>query len=322
MHSVVRWGAVYTRGVRDVSTIAEEIKTGIPEILERWRADREKAAGEEFPPHLVEEVGRVLVIFTEFLRSPEPIEGFTREGATRAVVGEVSARQYETGRDAVGVIEDYAALRRCVWRFVEERMDLSSFDGGEVSRFFIKLMQASDWITESGLRVFDEISHQHMESALGQAAAMDILTGLPGRDLFDRRLLPLAIEEHEQVALVIFDIAHFSETVASGGITQARQALLRLAGTVEEVVPEEAGRARFGDDEICIILPGANAEEAYRISEDVLTRLAEGPEGLPADAGVAVYPEHGDDAGDLVTAAFRALGMAKRVGGSGIVVAR
>ncbi|CAN5233138.1 hypothetical protein BH24ACT19_BH24ACT19_19940 [soil metagenome] len=308
--------------MRDVSVIAEEIKTGVPEILERWRADREKAAGEEFHPRLVEEVGRVLVIFTEFLRSPEPIEGFTREGATRAIVGEISARQYETGRDAVGVIEDYAALRRCVWRFVEERVDLSSFDGGEVSRFFIKLMQASDWLTESGLRAFDEISHQHMESALGQAAAMDILTGLPGRDLFDRRLLPLAIEEHEQVALVIFDIAYFSETVASGGITQARQALLRLAGTVEEVVPEEAVRARFGDDEICVILPGASAEEAYQISEDVLARLTEEPEGLPADAGIAVYPEHGDDAGDLVTAAFRALGMAKRVGGSGIVVAR
>lgn len=119
----------------------------MPEILERWRADREKAAGEEFHPRLVQEVGRVLIIFTEFLRSPEPIEGFTREGATRAMVGEISARQYEIGRDAVEVIEDYAALRRCVWRFVEERMDLSSFDGGEVSRFFIKLMQASDWIT-------------------------------------------------------------------------------------------------------------------------------------------------------------------------------
>ena len=308
--------------MRDVSVIAEEIKTGVPEILESWRAAGEEAAGETFDPRLVEKVGRVLVIFTEFLRSPEFVEGFTREGVTRATVEEISARQYEAGRDAVGVIEDYAALRRCVWRFVEERVDLSTFDGGEVSRFFVKLMQASDWITEAGLRAFDEITHRHMESALGRAAATDILTGLPGRELFDRNLLPRAIEEHDRVALVIFDVVNFSETVAAGGVTRAWQALLRLAGTVEEVVPEEAVRARFGDDEICVILPGTSAEEAYRLAEDVLARLAEGPEDLPADAGVAVYPEHGDDAGDLVTAAFRALGTAKRVGGSGIVVAR
>ncbi len=307
--------------MRDVSVIAEEIRNGVPEILKTWRAARERAAGEEFDSRFVEVVGRVLIIFTEFLQSPEPIEAFTREGVTRSVVGEISTRQYEIGRDAVDVIEDYAALRRCVWRFVEERVDLSSFDGGQVSRFFIKLMQASDWITESGLRVFDEIAHRHMDSALGQAAATDILTGLPGRELFDRRILPLAVEEHERVALVIFDLAHFSETVASGGITQAREALLRLAKTLEDAAPEEAVRARFGDDEICIILPGASAEEAYHVSEDVLARLEEGPEALPVDAGVAVYPEHGNDAGSLVTAAFRALGMAKRVGGSGIIVA-
>ena len=43
---------------------------------------------------------------------------------------------------------------------------------------------------------------------------------------------------------------------------------------------------------------------------------------LRADAGVAEYPEHGEKAGELLSAAFRALGTAKRVGGSGIVAAR
>jgi hypothetical protein len=37
---------------------------------------------------------------------------------------------------------------------------------------------------------------------------------------------------------------------------------------------------------------------------------------------VAGYPEHGENAAELVTAAFRALNTAKRVGGSGIIVAR
>ena len=55
----------------------------------------------------------------------------------------------------------------------------------------------------------------------------------------------------------------------------------------------------------------------------MLERLAEGPgDLLRADAGLAAYPEHGEDAGELLSAAFKALNTAKRVGGSGIVVAR
>ena len=294
----------------------------MPEILARWRDARGGAVDEDSYQQLVEGIGRLLVVFTEFLQSPVPLEGFSREGATRALVGEIAGYQHEVERDAVGVIEDYATLRRCVWRFVEERVDLSAFDGGEVSRFFVKLMQASDWATETGLQVFDQIVQGNMETALGQAAATDLLTGLPDRDLLNRRLLPRAIQEHERVALVIFDVADFSETVAQEGVAWAREALLRLADVVGEAAPEGAIRARFGDDEICAILPGLQVEDAYRLAEEVLERLTDGPRELRADAGVAGYPEHGENAGELLSAAFRALGTAKRVGGSGIVAAR
>ncbi len=296
--------------MRDVEGIAEEIRAGVPEILAAWQDLRGTITGEDLYPHpLVEDIGRLLVVFTEFLRSPSPLERFSREGATRALVQEISGRQHEAGRDAVGVIEDYAALRRCVWRFVDERVDLSRGDGGEVSRFFAKLLQASDWVTETGLEAYDRIVHQNMQSALGWAAATDLLTGLPDRDLFNRRLLPQAIEEHDRVALVVFDMADFSDTVAAGEVARARDALLRLADAVGETVPEEAIHARFGDDEICAVLPGKSVEEAYRLAEEVLERLAQSSEELLVDAG------------ELVVAAMGALNMAKRVGGSGIVVA-
>src|ERR671933_469961 len=104
--------------------------------------------------------------------------------------------------------------------------------------------------------------------------------------------------------------------------SRIREALLRLADVVGETVPEEAVRARFGDDEICTILPGVSTEDAYRLAEEVLLRLAEDSQDLRADAGVAGYPEHGESADEVVAAAFKALKTAKRVGGSGIVVAR
>jgi len=308
--------------VRDVERIAQEIRVGIPEILAGWRDERGVGATEDAYQRLVESIGKVLVVFTEFLRSPSPLEGFSREGTTRALVEEISGYQREVGRDAVGVIEDYATLRRCVWSFVEKRVDLSAFDGGEVSRFFVKLMQASDWVTETGLQAFDRIERRNMWNALGRAAATDLLTGLPDRDLFNRHLFPKAIEGYDRVALVVFDVANFSDTVASGEIARAREALLRLAEAVGKVAPESTVRARFGDDEICVILPRVSAEEAYRLAEEVLERLVELPGDMLVDAGVAVYPEHGRDAGEVVAAAMGALSTAKRVGGSGIIVAR
>jgi diguanylate cyclase (GGDEF)-like protein len=308
--------------VRGVEGIAEEIRASVPGILASWRQARGSAADEDYYPELVEGIAKVLVVFTEFLRSPSPLEKFSREGATRALVEEISARQHEAGRDAVGVIEDYMALRRCVWRFVEESVDLSSFDGGEVSRFFVKLMQASDWATETGLQTFDQIVQGNMETALGQAAATDLLTGLPDRDLLNRHLLPRALQEHERLALVVFDVVDFSETVAEEGVAWAQEALLRLTDAVSEATPDDAIHARFGDDEVCAIIPDVHVEDAYRLAEEVLERLADGPTDLRADAGVAEYPEHGENAGELLSASLKALSTAKRVGGSGIVVAR
>ena len=43
--------------------------------------------------------------------------------------------------------------------------------------------------------------------------------------------------------------------------------------------------------------------------------------GFEVDVGVAEYPAHGTDAEELMGETLKALKMAKRVGGSGIVVA-
>jgi hypothetical protein len=88
-----------------------------------------------------------------------------------------------------------------------------------------------------------------MTNALGRAAATDLLSGLPDRDLFNRRLLPRALVGHDRVALVVVDVVDFSDTVAAGMITRVREALrgpLWLADAVREAVSEEAVRAVRG----------------------------------------------------------------------------
>lgn len=302
--------------------IAEEIRANIPEIMKLWRDERGGHNENGAHEHLVEGMRRLVEIFTEFLQSSDTVETFTRGGEVRALVREISGYQHELGRDAVGVIDDFVVLRRSVWRFVERNVDLSVLDGGEVARFFVKLLQASDWVTEAGLQAFDSIVRDEMQQALGQAAATDLLTGLPDRERFNRLLLPRAIETHERFALVVFDIADFSDTVAVGELERARTALRSLSDTVGDSVPPEALCVRFGDDEVCALLPEEGSEGGYAVAERVLEQLAKNPLGFEVDVGVAEYPEHGTDAAGLVRQVRKALSVAKRVGGSGIVVAR
>ena len=309
--------------MESASRIPDQIRRDLPNIVASWREARRGDAEDGAYSRLTANMEQLVSVFIDFLNSPDSVETFTRGGAIRGLVGEIAENQHELGRDSVGVIEDFAALRRCIWRTVEKGVDLSALGGGEVSAFFLKLMQASDWVTEAGLEAFDAIVRREMEQALGRAAATDLVTGLPDRDQFNRLLLPQAVASHERLSLAIFDVARFTETVAAGKVRRARQVLRRLADAVRASASEEAVCARFGDDEISAILPGMGSEAAYRVAEDVLERLAgDDEDGFEVDVGVAEYPEHGANAQELVGETLKALKMAKRVGGSGIVVAR
>lgn len=302
--------------------ITARIRGDVDAILGAWRRERAGFDEGDVFERMSGRMGDLVSVFAEFLDSAEGASSFNRGGEIRALVGSISEDQHALGRDAVGVIEDYMVLRRAVWRSVEQSVDLSGAPGGEVAGFFVKLMQASDWVTEAGLEAFDATARREMEQALGRAEATDIVTGLPDREQLNRLLLPEAVREHDLFSVAVFDVADFTGTVAEGNMDRAREVLRLLSDTLGEAAPEDAVRARFGDDEICAILPGQSGEDAYRIAETVLERLARDPEGFEVGVGVAEYPAHGSDAGELVAETLKALTMAKRVGGSGIVVAR
>lgn len=308
--------------MESASSIPERVEENRGSIVRSWRGYRRGDEGDEHYSRLVGDIERLVLVFAEFLRSPESVETFSRGGETRAAMAGVARSQYELGRDAVGVIEDFRALRRCVYASVAESADFAALGGGETARFFAKLLQAYDWVTERGLEAFEEIAHEKMEQELGAAAATDLVTGLPGRDLFNRVLLPRAIASGDEFSIAVFDIAHFTGMIASGRVSDARRVLYKLSESVKSAAPDDASCARFGDDEVCVLLPGANGEAAYKVAERVLELVAGEPEGFEVDVGVAEYPARASDAGELVGEVMHALSMAKRAGGSGIIVAR
>ena len=302
--------------------IIARIREDMPNILRSWREERRETGGEESSERMVALMDELTGVFAGFLESPQGVESFSRGGEIRSLVARIAAAQHDLGRDAVGVIEDFSVLRRCVWSSVEGGVDFAGMSGGDVAAFFVKLIQASDWVTEHGLEAFEATARREMERALGRAAATDLVTGLPDRDQFTRLLLPAAVRDHEVFSVLVFDVVNFPETVAEGNLGRARELLSRLAEAIREAAPEDAVCARFGDDEVCAILPGRAAEDAYQLAERVSSGLREGPDGFDLDAGVAEYPANGADAGHLMAETVKALKMAKRVCGGGIVVAR
>lgn len=311
---------VYSLVMEGASRIPERIRGDAASIMAFWREER----GADAPEYarLASGMERLVVVFADFLGSGETVETFSQGGATRGLVGEIAESQHELGRDAAGVIEDFAVLRRRVWLSVERSVDLSRLHGAEVARFFATLLRASDWITEAGLQAFDAIAHREMDRALGRAAATDLVTGLPDRDQFNRLLLPGAVAAHDRFSVAVFDVANFTEAVAAGRVEHARAVVGRLAEAVRQGLPEGVVCARFGDDEVAAIIPDKDSEGAYGLVEGVLEGLRADPGEFEVDVGLAEFPAHGATAGELMDETLRALKMAKRVGGGGIVVAR
>jgi diguanylate cyclase (GGDEF)-like protein len=308
--------------MESTSRIPDRIDEDVAGIVACWQSRRGGEDEDGAYDRMLAGMEELVSVFVNFLRSSETVATYSRGGATRALVQKIAGCQHELGRDAVGVIEDFVVLRRCIWRSVESGVDLSELHGAEVSGFFAKLMQASDWLTETGLEAFDAIVRREMEQAVGRAAATDLVTGLPDRDQLNLLLLPRAIEAHEQFSVAVFDVADFTETVAAGKVKRARKTLRTLAAAVQETSPEGSTFARFGDDEVCVIVAEETGEGAFRLAERVLERLAKQGADFEVDVGIAEYPAHGKVVGELMAETLKALKMAKRVGGSGIVIAR
>ncbi len=173
-------------------------------------------------------------------------------------------------------------------------------------------------------------------ATIQREANLDGLTELANRRVFDLRLekeVQDAQIHGRSCALVLFDLDHFKAVNDQYG-HQAGDAVLRAVSSVmRDVVShvrtgEKAITARYGGEELAVLLPGFRLDGAMRIAESVRTAVERTivhynnePIHVTISVGVAVFPQHARSAKELLSAADHALYEAKRSGRNRVCVA-
>ncbi len=160
-------------------------------------------------------------------------------------------------------------------------------------------------------------------------ALTDALTGLGNRRRLDDDLARACAPGAEgPVGLLMIDVNHFKSYNDAHGHPAGDAVLRDIGAIVAASVREQDVVYRFGGEELCAILPGADRGEAARIAERVRAAVAAhdfaGGAAQPAgrvtvSAGVAC--EEGAEGGRLMAAADAALYRAKREGRDRVVTA-
>ena len=174
-------------------------------------------------------------------------------------------------------------------------------------------------------------TQERLVTALQEQAAVDSLTGLVNRRVFDEALeTTLARPIAAGMALVLIDVDAFKSINDAHGHPVGDDVLVHLASVLaEQVRPDDAVLSRLGGDELAVLLPGCSADVAAVRAHALLEAVRTTP--LPLDGGstlhlsisvgVAHLPEHSRDLRGLYSAADAALYEAKRSGRGRVAVA-
>jgi diguanylate cyclase (GGDEF)-like protein/PAS domain S-box-containing protein len=164
---------------------------------------------------------------------------------------------------------------------------------------------------------------QHL---LFEAAHRDRLTGLPNRLSLEQRLsetIAEAEQSQRRFAVLFVDLDRFKNVNDTLGHNVGDDVLREVASRLQNTVRGIDMVARPGGDEFIVLLPGVrDGAEVSAVAQRLLRALDEpmlvrGREiGVTASIGVAMFPDDGRHADEVVSRADAAMYRAKQMGGN------
>jgi len=162
------------------------------------------------------------------------------------------------------------------------------------------------------------------EQTLRHQAYHDLLTGLPNRWLLRDRMeqaFAYAHREEHSLAVMFLDLDRFKNLNDTMGHVAGDHLLRSVAERLKSAMTPWDTIARLGGDDFVLLIPDiANQDDARAVS-DKLLKLFQSPfllsgQNVYVDAsiGIALYPENGSDADNLLKNAEAAMYYAKEQG--------
>jgi diguanylate cyclase (GGDEF)-like protein len=170
------------------------------------------------------------------------------------------------------------------------------------------------------------IENARLHETVELQAVTDELTGLANLRAL-HSILESELERSRRfgapLALVMVDLDHFKQINDEHGHQQGDEVLELVADVLREFSRDIDTPARYGGEELAIVLPETDSEGAEQLAERIREAVdnlevprvdGEGVLHLQASFGVAAVPENASDREALIAAADAALYRAKRAG--------
>jgi diguanylate cyclase (GGDEF)-like protein/PAS domain S-box-containing protein len=175
--------------------------------------------------------------------------------------------------------------------------------------------------------VRDITERKQREAEVTYMAYHDPLTELPNRAMLEQRLeLALVRARHDSsaAALLYLDIDRFKKVNDTYGHEAGDEFLRGVAARLRAAARSGDLVVRLGGDEFVILLGDLPADAAADVASAVAERVHEGLSQefdifgstftTTASVGIALFPDHGSDAGSLLTSADTGMYRSKRAG--------
>ncbi len=167
------------------------------------------------------------------------------------------------------------------------------------------------------------IINARLHEAVSQQALSDTLTGLPNRRALDRYLdhqVNRTNRTGRPFAVLMMDLDGFKAVNDTWGHAVGDRVLHQISSFLSSVTRGSDFLARYGGDELCMLLPETNAVQAVQVGQHIQQRFSEQACALPdgsacrlgISGGISIYPTHARTASDLLRAADEALYRAKK----------
>lgn len=175
-----------------------------------------------------------------------------------------------------------------------------------------------------GLVLSSKISREldQKSQQLQHMALHDNLTGLPNRTLLNDRMEQALLQSsrHNQAfALFLLDLDHFKEVNDTLGHHFGDELLKMVSERLSDSIRDNDSIARLGGDEFAVLLPQTDIAGAELCANRILQAMKDNyvindvSTESKASIGIALYPEHGESAKELMQFADVAMYQAKKM---------